>query len=227
MSSARVPDDDAISERGIAVSDGRDRGSAHHAGHRLLSAVPDNAAPDKPTGLAAASAAALPRDPVATGADAIAADLGGATRQTAASDGRRRDSRLAARDRGTAAPQAESLGDLVRRLVDDIILLVRSELRLARSEIQHNVVKASSSVAAIAAGAMMVSIAMLCLLGAAVALLAQSVGIVAAAAIVAVVAIIAGGLLIALGIRRLQQVDLAPVRMVANLRRDAEALTGD
>ena len=68
---------------------------------------------------------------------------------------------------------------------------------------------------------------MLCLLGAVVAWLAQSVGIVAAALIVAAGAIVVGGGLIAFGIGRLKQFELAPKRTVANLKRDAETLKGD
>jgi len=124
-------------------------------------------------------------------------------------------------------PRRESLGNLVRRLVDDIILLIRTELRLARSEMRESIVTASSSMALVGAGTMLISVAMFCLLGATVAWLAQFVGIVAAALIVASVAIAIGALLIGIGIGRLKNIDFTAPRMLANLSRDVETLKGD
>lgn len=120
-----------------------------------------------------------------------------------------------------------SIGDLLRRLVDDLLNLVRSELRLASGEVRANVVGALGGLAVVAAGAMLVSVAMLCLLGAGVAFLAQSVGIVDAALIVAGTAILLGAALIYVGVGKLRTTQLAPRRSVANLRRDVDTLKGD
>ncbi|MFZ4689045.1 MAG: phage holin family protein [Polymorphobacter sp.] len=125
------------------------------------------------------------------------------------------------------APRRDSIRDLLRRLGDDFIALIRSELRLAGGEVRENLAQASGSLLIVALGAMLVSVAMLCLLGAGVAWLAQSVGLVPAALIVAAVAIILGGMAIYTGIGRLKRTDLAPRRVAANLRRDAENLKGD
>lgn len=127
----------------------------------------------------------------------------------------------------TAVPPDTSIGGLFRRLVDDLILLVRAELRLAGGEVRSRAEDAAPGLGAIALGAMLISVAMLCLLGAMVAFLAYYVGVTWAALIVAAGAIVAGGGLIWWGISRIQLSQLAPSRAVANLRRNAELLKGD
>lgn len=124
-------------------------------------------------------------------------------------------------------PARDSVGDLLRRLVDEFIILVRSEMRLAGSEMRAKLGAALGSVAAIAVGALLLSLAMLCLLAAGIAALAQSVGFVWAALIVAGGALLVAGILIYTGVARLKATELAPARTVANLRRDAETLKGD
>jgi hypothetical protein len=124
-------------------------------------------------------------------------------------------------------PRPGSIGDLLSRLVDDIVLLVSAQIRLAGSEFQSKAGAAAGSLAAVAVGAMLISVAMLCLLGAGVAFLAQYVGIVAAALIVAAVAAVIGGGCIYAGINHLKQLDLAPRRSIAMLKRSAETLKGE
>ena len=130
------------------------------------------------------------------------------------------------RDRPRTVGDA-SIGELLRRLVDDLLNLVRSELRLAGGEVRANLAGALGSLGAIVVGGLLISVAMLCLLGAGVAFLAQSVGIVAAALIVAGGATLLGAILIIAGIAKLKATELVPRRAVANLRRDAETLKGD
>ncbi len=121
----------------------------------------------------------------------------------------------------------DSLGQLTVRLVDDVVHLVRTELRLARTEMQEGISQALIAVGAVAAGGMIASLALLCLLVAGIAALAKSVGIVAAALIVAAIVAVVGAILIFVGIGMLKKIELAPKRMVANLKRDVETLKGD
>jgi uncharacterized membrane protein YqjE len=129
------------------------------------------------------------------------------------------------------APQApaerESIRGLFTRLGDEFIALIRSELRLAGGEVRENLALAAGGFVAVAVGLMMVSVAMLCLLGAGVIFLAQYCGLLAAALIVAAIATILGGIAIFFGIRRLKATDLSPKRLAANLRRDVDTLKGD
>ncbi len=120
-----------------------------------------------------------------------------------------------------------SIGDLLRQLVDDIINLVRTELQLARAEVSNSLRQSAVSLAAIAVGAMLAMVATSCLLVATIVWLATKVGLVAATLIMAGVLGLAGAILIAGGVAKLQQLDLAPKRAAANLRRTAEMLKGD
>lgn len=128
----------------------------------------------------------------------------------------------------TPAPQKrESIRDLLKRLGDEFIALIRSELRLAGGEVRENLAEAAGALVLLAVGLMLVSVAMLCLLGAAVIFVSHYTGLLAAALIVGSIATIVGGIVIAAGVTRLKAADLAPKRLAANIRRDVETLKGD
>lgn len=135
----------------------------------------------------------------------------------------------AASPKATNKPQPadDSISGLFRRLVDDLINLVRSELRLAGNEVRGKVEESAVSLGAIVLGIILISVAMFCLLGATIAFLAQFMDVHWAALIVAVTALAIGGGLIYWGVRSLQTRDLAPTQAVANMKRNAELLKGD
>ena len=124
-------------------------------------------------------------------------------------------------------PPRESLAELFRRLIDDIVGLVRTEVQLARSEVSAKGAEAAGSVAAIAVGGLLALVSTSCLLVATIAWLAQHVGLVAATLIIAGVMGVVSAILIAGGVTKLQRMDLAPRRTVANLKRDIDTLQGD
>ena len=126
-----------------------------------------------------------------------------------------------------APPRRTSIGDLLRQLVDDIINLVRTELQLARAEVSNSLRQSAVSLAAIAVGAMLAMVATTCLLIALIVWLATKLGLVSATLLVAGVSGTAAALSIAGGVAKLQQLDLAPKRATANLKRTAEMLKGD
>lgn len=125
------------------------------------------------------------------------------------------------------APRRDTIRGLFRRLGEDFIALIRSEVRLAGGEVRANIAGAMGSLIVVLIGLMLVSVAVLCLIGAGVAWLSYYVGIVAAALIVASIAIISGVMAIYVGVKRLKATDLAPRRLAANLKRDVEKLKGD
>lgn len=125
------------------------------------------------------------------------------------------------------APKRPSIRDLFHRLGDEFVLLVRSELRLAGGEVRDNLAQAAGSLVFLSVGLMLVSVAMLCLLGAAVVFLAQFTSLLAAALIVAAIATILGGIAIGIGINGLKATDLAPKRAGAGLRNLADKAEGD
>ena len=121
----------------------------------------------------------------------------------------------------------ESLSTLFRKLIDDIVNMVRSELWLARTEVGAKVSQATGSVAAIAVGGMFALVATSCLLVALIAWLAQRIGLVAATLSVAGVLALLAAILISGGILKLQRLDLVPRRAAANVKRDIDTLQGD
>ena len=127
----------------------------------------------------------------------------------------------------TKPPKRASIGDLLRQLVDDIIDLVRTELKLARAEVTDSMRKSAVSLAAIAVGGMLAMVAATCLLIALIVWLSTKVGLLMATLLVAGVSGAGAAVLIAGGIAKLQQTDLAPKRATANLKRHAEKLKGD
>ena len=123
--------------------------------------------------------------------------------------------------------ERESIRTLFTRLGDEFIALVRSEMRLAGGEVRENLIGAAGAVILLAVGLMFMSVAMLCLLGAAVVLIAQMTGLLTATLIVAAIATISGGIVIFIGIMKLRATELSPKRLSVNLRRDVETLEGD
>jgi len=126
-----------------------------------------------------------------------------------------------------AATEPASIGELLRRLIEDIGNLFRAELRLARSEVVAGAASARGGVVAVAAGATFMTASLLALLAAAIGWLAPYVGVGLAAFIVSVASAVLGGVLIAVGIGKIRLVRLTPTRAFARLKRDAEALNGD
>lgn len=126
----------------------------------------------------------------------------------------------------SAAPRL-SLAELLRKLVDDIIGLMRSELRLAGSEMRSNIASAVGGLSLVAIGLVLFSVATLCLLGALVVWLSAFVGLVGAALAVGIGALLVGFGLIYGGAAKLQSTDLAPRRAAANLKHNVERLKGE
>jgi uncharacterized membrane protein YqjE len=120
-----------------------------------------------------------------------------------------------------------SLRELLRRLIADVVTLISSEANVAVAELRRNIAGAGNGLALIGLGAMLVSVALLCLLGATVAFLAQFVGIPLAALIVAAVAAVIAGVLIAAGLKQLKSSEIMPRKALARLRRDAALLKGE
>lgn len=125
------------------------------------------------------------------------------------------------------AAEKPSIRDLFHRLGDEFVLLVRSELRLAGGEVRDNLAHAARHVVVLAVGLMLMSVAMLCLLGAAVVFLAQFTSLLAAALIVAAIATILGGIAISVGIKGLQATEIVPTRAGTELRSLADTAEGD
>lgn len=124
-------------------------------------------------------------------------------------------------------PEEPSLGQLVRRLVDDTGELVRSELKLAQTEFKSNLSGMAGAIGMIAAAAIVAIGAFGVLLSAFVGWLTPFVGDGWAALIVAVVTGLVAFLLLQAGRKKLSAASLTPTRAAASLKQDAELIKGN
>lgn len=124
--------------------------------------------------------------------------------------------------RQEGAPEDPSIADLVRRLVEDTAHLVRTELRLAQTEVADGAKAMTGGVIAIAVGGTFLIASMLTLLAAIIGWLTPHVGAGWAAMIVTIAAAAIGAIFILLGRNRIAAVDLKPKRALA----DAAAIIG-
>jgi hypothetical protein len=97
-----------------------------------------------------------------------------------------------------------SLPELWLRLIDDSVLLVRSEFSTLWRDVRTRLGQAAGSIALVVIGVMLVGMAFLFLLTGMLIWLSYLVGVVAAALIAGAIAIILGGLTLYVGLKRLQ-----------------------
>ncbi|WCR10319.1 phage holin family protein [Paracoccus stylophorae] len=119
----------------------------------------------------------------------------------------------------------KSAGGLVQDAMSNVSALVRNEVDLARAEINENLTKAGVAAGMIAAGAIVVLVALNVLAAALVAALTEA-GLDGgwAALIVGVVLAVIAYVMIQKGMNDLKLSSLAPTRTAKNVRRDAEAV---
>lgn len=122
--------------------------------------------------------------------------------------------------------EAPSIGELLRRLVDDTQHLFRTEIKLAQSELKSNIAAMARGAVGIGIGVILLLGAVFTLLGAAVGFLTPLVGAVGAALIVAVVTGIIGVALVMSGLKKLSASSLMPDRAIASVKQDANVLKG-
>lgn len=123
--------------------------------------------------------------------------------------------------------ERESLGGLFKRLGDDLVTLMRSELRLVSGEFRASILRATGGAAALAVGGLLLVLGLVGLLAALVIFLSDHFGLLGATLIVAIGVLVLGGVAVAVGLGRLKQAEFAPKRVADSLKRDVEALKGD
>lgn len=119
-----------------------------------------------------------------------------------------------------------SLGALFSDLTQNMTLLLRQEVALARSELSDKVSQASRSAVSLVVGGLIVHMGVLVLLGALVFVLVQLAGIPlwAAALIVGAVVLVVGLIPLLAGLRGLRALELAPQRTIQTLKDDVQAV---
>ncbi|MCG6494313.1 phage holin family protein [Kitasatospora sp. A2-31] len=122
---------------------------------------------------------------------------------------------------GPGEPTAESLGDLISDITDDVGRLVRSEIELAKAELKQEAGKAGKASGMLAgagyAGHLVLLLGSLTLVFA----LGNVMNLAWAALLVTAVWAIVGALLYTAGRRRLKEVRLAPEQTLETLKEDA------
>jgi uncharacterized membrane protein YqjE len=118
-----------------------------------------------------------------------------------------------------------SLGDLLGRLSDDVTLLFRQEVELAKLELKHELSVASKAAAFLAGGVIVALFAVLLLAMAASWGLAEVMAPGLAFLIVGLVIAVIAAVSVATGRKRMQQVDATPRRTIDTLQRDRDEIS--
>jgi hypothetical protein len=124
----------------------------------------------------------------------------------------------------TVPANSETAAGLLRRLVDDLSILMRKELALARAEISQSIEEAKTGLAGAAIGGAVLYAGLLTLLAAVVLLLAEVMPAWGAALLVGAIAAIAGFAMVKSAQKKLRPSNLKPEYTQESLRRDKEVL---
>jgi uncharacterized membrane protein YqjE len=114
-----------------------------------------------------------------------------------------------------------SIASLVKDIVGNLQQIIRAEVRLAKVEVAEELTKARRAMVLLAVGALFATMALGCLILAAVYLLAHFVQPWAAAVLVALGVGAIAGVLVAVGARQLKRVSL-PARTVTSVQENIQ-----
>lgn len=121
---------------------------------------------------------------------------------------------------------APRLGELLRRLISEIGILIDQRLTLLRIELKEQLAAVARDVVLIAVGAGLLAIASLLLITALALWVGRTIGSTAGGfGLLGAVALVVGGILMGIAIRELRRRRLAP-KTREELRRDVEWMTG-
>jgi hypothetical protein len=123
-----------------------------------------------------------------------------------------------------ALREDRSIGELFGQLTQDMTLLFRQELQLARAEMSEKVSQVTSNLVSVLAGGFVAYIGALALVAALIVGLHELADISpwVSALIVGALFAIAGYLMLSRGLKELKRVDLAPRRTVETLKDDVQ-----
>jgi hypothetical protein len=125
--------------------------------------------------------------------------------------------------------QERSIAELFGQLSQDMTLLVRQEVQLARAEMSEKLSRLTANMVSVIAGGFVAYVGALALGAALILALNDLAGISpwVSALIVGAVLAIAGYAMLRRGLGELKQVDLAPRRTVENIKDDVQAIRND
>jgi MFS family permease len=125
--------------------------------------------------------------------------------------------------------QERSIGELFGQLSQDMTLLVRQELQLARSEMSEKLSRLTANMISVIGGGFVAYVGALALVAALILALHDLADISpwVSALIVGAVLAIAGYVMLKRGLTELKRVELAPKRTVENIKDDVQAIKND
>jgi hypothetical protein len=125
--------------------------------------------------------------------------------------------------------QERSIAELFGQLSQDMTLLVRQEVQLARTEMSEKLSRLTANMVSVIAGGFVAYVGALALVAALILALNDLAGISpwVSALIVGAVLAIGGYAMLRRGLGELKRVDLAPRRTVENIKDDVQAIRND
>lgn len=127
----------------------------------------------------------------------------------------------------TLPEREQSIGDLLRQLIEDVQHLFRTELRLFQTEVKSNIAGLKGGAIMIGVGATLLLAAVITLFAAFVGWLIPVVGHGWAELIVAVVSAVIGFIALSVGSKKLSAAQLTPDKTISSVKQDAQALKGN
>jgi uncharacterized membrane protein len=120
--------------------------------------------------------------------------------------------------------QERSIGELFGQLTQDMTLLVRQEIQLARTEMSEKISRVATNLVSVGAGGFVAYLGGLALVGALILAIRDlaNISLAWSALIVGAVLAIIGYVMLQKGLKELKRVDLAPRRTVETLKDDVQ-----
>jgi Putative Actinobacterial Holin-X, holin superfamily III len=125
--------------------------------------------------------------------------------------------------------QERSFGELFGQLTQDMTLLVRQEVQLARTEMTEKVSRATTNLISVGAGGMVVYLGGLALMAALILAVRDlaNISLAWSALIVGGIMAIIGYIMLQRGLKELKRAELAPRRSVENIKDDVQSIKDD
>jgi hypothetical protein len=120
--------------------------------------------------------------------------------------------------------QERSIGELFGQLSQDMTLLVRQEIQLARTEMSDNLSRLANNLISVAAGGFVAYLGGLALVAAVILALRDlaNISLALSALIVGAILAVIGWVMLQRGLKEMKRVDLAPRRTVETLKDDVQ-----
>lgn len=125
--------------------------------------------------------------------------------------------------------QERSIGELFGQLSQDMTLLVRQEVQLARTEMTDKISRVAANLVSIGAGGFVAYMGGLALIAALILAIRDlaNISLAWSALIVGIIMAIIGYVMLQRGLKELKSAELAPRRTVENIREDVQSIKDD